>query len=74
MQMLQRQGRGTRRQARDATPIMHCVQATPGATLRGIAASAPSIGRRGLYRGIVPAFGGACHEHFWHLLPQLPPV
>lgn len=35
------------------------VQSTPGATIRGIAASAPKIGVRGLYRGIIPAVGGA---------------
>lgn len=34
------------------------VQSTPGATIRGIAASAPKIGARGLYRGIIPAVGG----------------
>lgn len=34
------------------------VQSTPGATIRGVAASAPKIGARGLYRGIIPAVGG----------------
>lgn len=35
------------------------IQGTPGATVMGIARSAPSIGLRGLYRGIIPAAGGA---------------
>ncbi len=35
------------------------VQSTAGATFGGMARSAPSIGLRGLYRGIIPAVGGA---------------
>ena len=35
------------------------VQSTAGATFGGMARSAPSIGVRGLYRGIIPAVGGA---------------
>ena len=37
------------------------VQSTPGATIRGIARTAPTIGARGLYRGIIPAVGGGIH-------------
>ena len=35
------------------------IQGTPGATVAGIARTAPAIGLRGLYRGIIPAAGGA---------------
>jgi Mitochondrial carrier protein len=38
------------------------VQSTPGATIRGIARTAPAIGARGLYRGIIPAVGGGIHS------------
>lgn len=44
------------------------VQSTAGATFGSIARSAPAIGVRGLYRGIIPAVGGAkLPLHSFHL-------
>jgi len=39
------------------------VQSTAGATFGSIARSAPAIGVRGLYRGIIPAVGGSFVSH-----------
>jgi Mitochondrial carrier protein len=39
------------------------VQSIPGASIRSVVKHVPNIGRRAIYRGIIPAGGGAFSSH-----------